>query len=258
MRYDGRAMMKKRAKLRAIGFSVGLGLVGSCFSGLVHAVPTFEVGFYTQFTVVPGSTVPVDVFLRNNSSETISFASDYPDGVEPGIQHLSASAGCPRPGDWMFEDCYFVSGFQEQFVGVNILPDETFQVPAWSFEVPFAPEGPTATGRPWVHIELEPNILGGMYLFGTNLPGFDGRHVIEYTIGAEELRSSLLFLEACVVNREDGAVLSGPTAYCAGSSDDGSTGVPEPTTLTLFGAGLAALGCMRRGKAGATRVGQKG
>ncbi|UCH49665.1 MAG: PEP-CTERM sorting domain-containing protein [Betaproteobacteria bacterium] len=87
-------------------------------------------------------------------------------------------------------------------------------------------------------------MLSGLYLYGTNLPGWQDVFEITYTIGNEASVSDLVFKQACVVDRIQPAILRGP-ADCQFKEPEI---VSEPAALALVTTSLGVMGWVVRRK----------
>jgi hypothetical protein len=155
-------------------------------------------------------------------------------------------------GDWNPNDGYQSAGLAHvnDYEGVVIAPGQTVTFTYGTMTAPNLPIGSSAgtdfSIQHAFYLSLSDplnQILGGLTLGGTNLPNYDARQPIEFTLAENEQYSEPVFNQACVVLRSVPIILSPSDGSCAFPRV-----VPEPSILTLFGITLAGLGFARRRK----------
>jgi PEP-CTERM motif-containing protein len=220
------------ARSLAAAVLVGAGFVGTAQASTIAIVPGSQ-------TIAPGATTGIDIVLTGLSpSETVgafSIVLTFNDTILDGLSYTNDPGNKmgPPPRDCLLGPCDLSNGFTP----VGNSPLDLFY--AADLVTPEATLHALQTGAPFVlaHVEfrgasegLSPLTLGFQPAFGTFLSNFAGLPISPTSI--TRINGSI-----CVDDPQT------PGDRCVAGQ------VPEPATLSLLGAGLAAAVARRRRKA---------
>lgn len=210
----------------------------------------FQLGISTKNTVTPGSIVSFGAVIKNTGGQPIVFAPSYEllwakpgnyrpsivGGVIPSMSYslFELGDGLRQPGDWVIPDPIDLRGnFLEQFAGKTIAPGESLPFIIRNFVAP-SNELMGSSGiasRIQFTLYRTDTLIAGVNLYRTGKNLFITKRwpYVTFTLGDKESHSTMSFFNANVYD------------MTAPWNTTPTSPVPEPSTMLLFGTGIAGL-----------------